>query len=176
LIIRIPYSAPQFKNKLRQSVFPINFAERLSSAIDVLGAVHAARSINRDKHVYSLERLVRLRTFEFLNSVGIHLPKFEVNLKKLKPIALRVFFSGSAALSTNDTNWVYISASASGRRGDSIYKRSSDFKIKRSPNENNNTVFLNNDISAERSSSAIAVLGATCAARSTRRDKHGYSL
>ena len=30
------------------------FAERLSSAIDVLGAVHAARSMNRDKHVYSL--------------------------------------------------------------------------------------------------------------------------
>jgi hypothetical protein len=30
------------------------FAERESSAIYVLGAVHAARSMNRDKHVYSL--------------------------------------------------------------------------------------------------------------------------
>jgi hypothetical protein len=31
-----------------------NFAERLSSAINVLGAEYAARSIIRDKHVYSL--------------------------------------------------------------------------------------------------------------------------
>jgi hypothetical protein len=30
------------------------FAERLSSAINVLGAEHAARSMIRDKHVYSL--------------------------------------------------------------------------------------------------------------------------
>jgi hypothetical protein len=30
------------------------FAERSSSAINVLGAEHAARSMIRDKHVYSL--------------------------------------------------------------------------------------------------------------------------
>ena len=31
-----------------------NFAERLSSAMNMLGAEHAARSMIRDKHVHSL--------------------------------------------------------------------------------------------------------------------------
>jgi hypothetical protein len=35
-------------------VFFIFFAERLSSAIEALGAIHAARSMNRDKRGYSL--------------------------------------------------------------------------------------------------------------------------